>query len=84
MADGSDIRHIRSAARILLICPQCGQENAEFADTLRALDSYACAGDDCSFSFDLAGPRRGEGKGFIETCKKFYAAFYMLRGQGAR
>ena len=47
-------------------------------------DSYACAGDGCSFSFDLAGPRRGEGKGFVEACKKFYAAFYMSRADRAR
>jgi len=82
MADAPDIRQVRSAARILLICPECGQEHAEFADALRAVDSYACRGDGCDFSFDLAGPR--DGKGFVEACKRFYAAFHMLRGLGAR
>jgi hypothetical protein len=44
VADTSNIRQLVSAARsrILLICPECGQEHMEFADKLRALRSYAC------------------------------------------
>jgi hypothetical protein len=78
------IRQIRSAARILLICPDCGHENSEFADTLRGSNSYSCRGDGCDYSFDLAGRPKKIGKGFAEACKRFYAAFYAMRGQGVR
>ena len=84
MGDTPDIRQIRSAARILLICPDCGQENSEFADKLRGMNSYACAADGCDYLFDLAVPRKDFGKGFAEACKRFYAAFYTMRGQGVR
>lgn len=84
MGDAPDIRQTRFAARILLICPECGQENSEFADKLRGMKTYCCAGDGCDYSFDLSGARRDVGKGFAEACKRFYAAFYTLRGQGAR
>jgi hypothetical protein len=79
-----DIRQVRSAARILLICPECGQENSELADKLRNMSTYFCHGDGCEYSFDLAGARRDVGKGFADACKRFYAAFYAPRGQGAR
>jgi hypothetical protein len=79
------IPQIRPSARILLICPDCGHENAEFADALRALSSYYCNGDECDYIFDITGgERRNFGKQFAETCRRFYAAFYALRGQRAR
>jgi hypothetical protein len=79
------IPQIRSSARILLICPDCGHENAEFAETLRMRSTYYCNGDDCDYIFDIRGGGRGDfGKGFAEACRRFYAAFYALRGQRAR
>ncbi len=84
MGDTPDIRQIRSAARIMLICPDCGQENSELADRLRGMNSYSCRGNGCDYSFILGGRRQDIGKGFVEACKRFYAAFYTMRGQGAR
>jgi hypothetical protein len=84
MGDAPDIRQIRAAARILLICPDCGQENSEFADTLRGISSYACHGDGCAYSFDLVGPRKDFGRGFTDACKRFYAAFYTMRRSSSR
>ena len=72
-----------SAARIVMICPNCGQENSEFAETLRSMRFYACAGEDCDYSFDLAGSGKRAGNALAEACKKFYAAFYAVRGQSA-
>lgn len=72
-----DIRDIASAARtrILLICPDCGEENVEFADRLRGRGFYVCAGEGCDFRFDLAaGPRRSLTRGFAEAWRRFYAA----------
>jgi len=43
---------------------------------------YACSGDDCGYSFDLAGPGKRVGYGLAEACRKFYAACYAMRGQG--
>ena len=84
MGDAPDLRQIQMTARILLICPDCGQENAEFADTLRGMSSYACRGDGCEYSFDLAGPRKELGGGFTEACKRFYTAFYTMRRSSSR
>ncbi|MGA2894888.1 MAG: hypothetical protein ABSE22_18640 [Xanthobacteraceae bacterium] len=84
MGDTPNIRHIRSAARIMLICPDCGQENSELADRLRGMTAYSCRGDGCDYSFVLVGGRQDIGHGFVEACKRFYAAFYTARGQGAR
>lgn len=81
---GFNFRQIQSAARIVLICPDCGHENSEFADVLRGTRFYACRGDGCCYSFDLADPRREIGRGFAEACRRFYAAFYAMRGHGAR
>jgi hypothetical protein len=68
-----------------MICPNCGQENSEFAETLRGMRFYACSGEGCDYSFDLAGSgKRVAGSSLTEACKKFYAAFYAMRGQGAR
>jgi hypothetical protein len=78
------ISQIQSTARIVMICPNCGQENSETAETLRGMRFYACSGDGCDYSFDLTGPGKGAGNALAEACKKFYAAFYAMRGQGAR
>jgi hypothetical protein len=84
MADTS-IGQIRSAARILLICPDCGHENSEFADVLRGTSTYYCRGDACDYMFDLMpGRRKDFSRAFVDACKRFYAAFYTVRGQGAR
>jgi hypothetical protein len=74
-----------SATRILLVCPDCGERNPEPADRLRGMRTYCCAGDGCDYIFDLAPGRPLEfGGGFIEACKRFYASFYVVRGQRAR
>jgi len=78
------IKKIQSGARIVMICPNCGQENAETAEELRGMRFYACAGDGCDYTFDLASPCKRAASGFVEACKRFYAAFYAARGQGAR
>jgi len=76
---------MQSAARILLICPDCGEENSEYADVLHGLGTYYCRGDTCDYIFDLdGGQRRDFGKSFVAACRRFYAAFYAMRGQGAR
>ena len=74
-----------TTARILLICPDCGHENSEFADTLRGMGTFYCSGEECDYLFDLAQNRRADfGKGFVDACRRFYAAFYAVRGQKAR
>jgi hypothetical protein len=79
MGDTPSIRQMQSAARILLICPDCGQENWEYADKLRGMRLFYCSGDDCDYIFSLAPGRRADtGKGFAEACKRFYAAFYAI------
>lgn len=78
------IPQVHSASRILLVCPDCGQENSVFADMLRGKSSFYCEGDGCDYIFDLAGAGRDSGKGFIDAFKRFYASFYAPRGQGAR
>ena len=82
MARLSNNRQNRSAARVLLICPACGQENSVRADTLRTMPSYACGGDGCSYDFDLAGTRRGASEGLAEAMRRFHAAVDALRGEG--
>jgi rubredoxin len=80
MGDSPDIRQVRAVARILLVCPDCGHENAEYAKTLRGTGTFYCAGDGCDYIFDLApGERRGIGGSFSELCKRLYAAFYKVR-----
>ena len=78
------IRKMQSAARIVMICPDWGQENAGTAEELRGIRFYACSGDGCDYTFDLAGRGKRAANGFIEACKRFYAAFYAALGQGAR
>ena len=73
-----------STARIVMICPDCGQENSEFAETLRGMRFYACTGEGCGYSFNLAGPGKRSANSLAEAFKKFYAAFYAVRGDGAR
>ena len=51
---------------------------------LRGTRFYACAGEGCDYSFDLAGPGKRAANSLAEACKKFYAAFYAMRGQGVR
>jgi len=81
----SSIGQIQSTARILLICPDCGYENSEYADVLGGTSTYYCRGDACDYTFDLMpGRRKDFGKGFVDACKRFYAAFYTMRGQGVR
>jgi hypothetical protein len=75
MGNGADIRQVRAAARILLICPDCGHENAEYAQTLRG-----SVGDDCDYIFDLVPGRQHDlGASFAEWCRRFYAALYSAR-----
>ena len=83
MAD-LNFRKFQSAARIVLICPDCGQQNSEFADVLRGTRFYACRGDGCYYSFDLTPWRQDFGKSLAEAARKFYAAFDTVRGQAGR
>jgi transposase-like protein len=78
------IRQTQSGGRIVMICPNCGQENSEAAEELRGMRFYACAGDGCDYTFDLTGTSKRVGNGFVEACKRFYAALYATRGQAAR
>jgi hypothetical protein len=85
MGDTTDFQQMQAAARILLICPDCGEENSELADKLRGLSSYYCSGDGCDYLFDLArGQRKDFGKSFADACKRFYAAFYTMRRPSSR
>jgi len=81
---GSDIRRTLSAARILLICPDCAHENAESAEKLRGMSTYYCNGDGCDYIFDLAGPRRDIGGGIAQAWRTICAGFYAMRRQGFR
>jgi len=78
------IRQMRSVVRVLLICLDCGHDNSEFADPLRGTRAYACNGEDCGYIFELSDSRRSSGTGFAEACKRFYSAFYAMRGEGVR
>ena len=81
---GNDIRQAQSAARILLICPDCGLETAEFAYALRGMSAFYCTGNECDYIFDLAGPRSDLGKGIAQAWRKFCAAFYAMRRYAPR
>jgi predicted RNA-binding Zn-ribbon protein involved in translation (DUF1610 family) len=77
VADTSNIRQLVSAARgrVLLICPECGQEHMEFAGKLRASRFYACTGDECGYRFDLTSGRRGTAfRRFVYTWRRLFAA----------
>jgi hypothetical protein len=78
MGEVANIRQVPMAARtrILLICPDCGEENVEYADRLRGMSFYACAGEECAYRFDLLnGERKNLLRGFVEALRRFYAAF---------
>jgi hypothetical protein len=78
MADISNIRQLVSVARsrILLICPDCGQEHTEFADRLRGVRFFSCIGDGCDYRFDLiAGPRNSFFQRLAHAWRKLFAAF---------
>jgi hypothetical protein len=83
MAD-LNFRKFQSAARVVLICPDCGHQNSEFADVLRGTRFYACRGDGCYYSFDLTPWRQDFGKSLAEAARKFYAAFDTVREQASR
>jgi transposase-like protein len=77
VADISNIRQLVSAARtrILLICPDCGQEHTEFADKLRGSRFYTCIGDDCGYRFDLvSGPRGTSFQRFVYAWRRLFTA----------
>jgi predicted RNA-binding Zn-ribbon protein involved in translation (DUF1610 family) len=77
VADISNIRQLVSAARarILLICPECGQEHIEFTDKLRGSRFFACAGDDCGYRFDLvSGPRGTAFQRLVYAWRRLFAA----------
>ena len=77
MEDLANIRRLISAAksRILLICPDCGQEHLEFADRLRSSRFYACHGEGCDYRFDMnGGPASSARQGFGALWRRFYAA----------
>lgn len=78
------LNQIETAARIVLICPDCGQENAVFASALRATTTYCCNAEDCDYIFEIGRRHDDFSGGFVEACKRFYAAFYPLRGARAR
>jgi hypothetical protein len=78
MGDDRDIRQVR-AARILLICPDCGHENAEYAQVLQGKSTFYCAGEGCDYIFELAP---GRGTSFAELCKRFYAALHLVSRPG--
>jgi hypothetical protein len=74
----SNIRQLVSAARsrILLICPDCGQEHMEFADKLRGSRFFSCIGDECGYRFDLvSGPQGGLFQRFVYAWRRLFAAF---------
>jgi hypothetical protein len=78
MADISNVRQLVSVARsrILLICPDCGQEYAEFADRLRGVRFYSCVGDGCDYRFDLfAGPRNSFLQRVMHAVRRLFAFF---------
>jgi len=79
VADMSNIRQLVSAARsrILLICPDCGQEHMEFADKLRGARFFNCTGDECGYRFDLVSGPRGGGalQRLVYVWRRLFGAF---------
>jgi hypothetical protein len=70
-----------------LICPDCGYETTESADTLRSMAFYSCPEDGCDYRFEIvAAPDYA--KGFADACKRLYAALSAMSrprsGQGFR
>jgi hypothetical protein len=64
-----------------LICPDCGHENAEYAQMLQGKSTFYCDGDDCDYIFDF-GRRQDFGTSFADLCKRFYAALYLAGRPG--
>jgi hypothetical protein len=64
-----------------LICPDCGHENAEYAQMLQGKTTLYCVGESCDYIFDL-GRRRDFGASFADLCKRFYAALYVASRAG--
>jgi predicted RNA-binding Zn-ribbon protein involved in translation (DUF1610 family) len=86
MEDTSSVRQLVAAARsrILLICPDCGQEHLEFADKLRGLRNYPCRGDGCGFRFDLnASPSPRFVLDIAGAWRRFCTTFTAARRAGA-
>ena len=81
MGEGPAIGRADATARILLICPDCGHENAEYAQMLQSKNTFYCSGDDCDYIFDL-GRRQDFGIGFGELCRHFYAALHLVGRTG--
>lgn len=81
MEEPADIRRADATARILLICPDCGHENAAYAQMLRGKSTFYCTGDGCDYIFDL-GRRQDIGTSFADLWKRFYAALYVAGRAG--
>ena len=79
MADSRDIRQAHAAARILLIGPECGHENTEYAQMLQGKSTFYCTGDGCDYIFEL-DPNRGTR--FAELCRHLYATLYSTGSHG--
>jgi hypothetical protein len=78
MGTFADILHFRpvAGARIVLVCPHCGQEAQESAEKLRGNEIYHCRGDGCDYRFDLmVGARKDYLDSFAKACRRFYATF---------
>ncbi len=80
----SDIRQIQSAARILLICPDCGAGKFRICRHAAGTRAPIIAAATAATTFSIwRGPRRDFGKSFADACKRFYAAFYAMRPRAA-
>lgn len=77
----SPIGQADATARILLICPDCGHENAEYAQMLQSKKVFYCSGDDCDYIFEL-GSRQDYGTSFTELCRRFYATLHLASRLG--
>ncbi len=77
MGDSPAISRADATARILLICPDCGHENAEYAQMLQSKSLFYCSGDGCDYIFEF-GRRDDFGIGFAELCRRFYAALHPV------
>jgi len=79
------LSQVETATRIVLICPDCGQENSVFASALRTTNTYCCNAEDCDYIFDIACRGHSDfSSGFVDAWKRFYAALYPMRGARAR
>ena len=81
MGDSPAIGRADATARILLICPDCGHENAEYAQMLQSKPIFYCSGDGCDYIFEI-GRREDFGMGFAELCRRFYAALHLVGRTG--